>query len=266
VDGEIRVVVVDDEPLARAKLRAFLERARQVRVVAECAGVDDAVAALSTLRPHIVFLDIQMPDGTGFDVIQRVGPEHMPVVVFVTAYDEHALRAFEASAVDYLLKPFDEERFGRALDRAIRLSAEPGGPDAPGTAGRRAALADLAGPAQYPARLVVRVDGGYGFVRTAGIEWIEAADNYVVVHEGTNKVMVRRALARIMDELDPRTFLRVHRSAIVNVDRVRLVRVYSGTEYQLVLESGATILTGRVYRDQVRARLLQQGTLPDDER
>jgi two-component system LytT family response regulator len=256
---------VDDEPLARSKIRAFLERARNVRVVAECGTVDDAVAAIVTLSPNVVFLDVQMPGGSGFDVIDQVGHDRMPVTVFVTAYDEHALRAFEVHAVDYLLKPFDETRLLRALGRARRLALAVAGPNSATVERRAAAIGEYARAIQYPPRLVVRVDGGYGFVRTADIEWIEAADNYVLLHVRSDTVMVRRSLGKILAELNPKVFVRVHRSAIINVEKVRLVQVYSGTEYQLLLESGAKVLTGRLYREQVRATILQHSPASKEE-
>jgi two-component system LytT family response regulator len=264
MDGLIRVVIVDDEALARSKIRVFLERARNARVVAECGTVDEAVAAIVTLSPDVVFLDVQMQGGTGFDVIDQVGHGRMPVTVFVTAYDEHAVRAFEVHAVDYLLKPFDETRLLLALGRARRLVEVAGANPSAGEL-RAAATSEYTHAIQYPLRLVVRVDGGYGFVRTADIEWIEAADNYVVLHLQSGTVMVRRSLAKILAGLNPEVFVRVHRSAIINVEKVRLVQVYSGTEYQLVLDSGAKILTGRLYREQVRAAILQSSPVSKEE-
>jgi two-component system LytT family response regulator len=228
--------------------------------------VDEAVAAMAASRPQIVFLDVQLKGGTGFDVIQQIGIDDMPVVVFVTAYDEHALRAFEANAVDYLLKPFDEERFVRSLARAQRLAVHGGTTDPVLAERQKAVLADLGGLSNYPPRIVVRLDSGYGFVRTADIEWIEAADNYVILHTAGKKLMLRRPMAKVLNQLDPGMFVRIHRSAVVNVEKVRLVKVYSGVEYQVILESGAEILTGRSYRDQVRSRLLQQSPASHDER
>jgi two-component system LytT family response regulator len=260
----LRVLVVDDEPLARGKLSTFISRFGDVQLVAECATAADAVRVISEGDVDIVFLDVQMPDGTGFDVIERVGADRMPVTVFVTAYDAHALRAFEASAADYLLKPFDEDRFSNAMNRAqqlvmgrARIEGGTAGPEAEFARGTRLPAGG------YAERLVIRVGGGYGFVRTADIEWIEASNNYVTLHQGANKWLIRRSISSLEGELDPRKFLRVHRSAIVNVDKVRLVRIYSGVEYNLVLESGATVLTGRRYRERIRSGLLQQSGAAD---
>lgn len=235
-EAGIGVLVVDDEPLARGNIAVLLRGDPHIRWVAECGGGRQAVRDIRSLKPHLVFLDVQMPEFDGFQVLKALGSE-APVIVFVTAYDEHALRAFDAGALDYLLKPFDNTRFALALDRAKGRIA----PYAAGTGLKRAPLA-------------IKSAGRIAYVEHGEIDWIEAADYYVNVHVGAKSHLLRRTLSELEQELDSRLFCRVHRSAIVNLTRVRELRLGEG-EAELILASGAHLPLSRRYRKDVQARM-----------
>jgi two-component system LytT family response regulator len=247
----IRAAIVDDEPLARRRIRNLLMEAPDVEVVAECANGKDAIESLEESPPDLLFLDIQMPEIDGFDVLQAIGVGRVPVVIFVTAYDQFALRAFEAHALDYLLKPFDDERFGAAVQRAReRIRQQQGG-----DLDRRlqALLENVRGDHGYPRRLVVPSGHRSIFVRTEHIDWIEAERNYVRVHAGARAYLLRENLTRIASALDPATFCRIHRSTIVNIDRIQSVEPLFHGEYQVVLQDGTKLTSGRSYRRSVHA-------------
>ncbi len=245
----LRVLVVDDEPLARERLRTLLEAERDVDVVAECADGVEAVAAFREARPDVVFLDVQMPGMDGFDVLEALGPDELPAVVFVTAHDRYALKAFDVHAVDYLLKPFDRERFASALERA-RLDLRAA------DAGRRvlALVADLRRERRPRQRIVVKAAGRVFFLQPSEIDWMEAAGNYVRLHAGKNVHMVRDTMKGLEDRLDPDTFVRIHRSRIVNLDRVREIQPWFHGEYVIVLTTGEQLTTSR--RHSVRLQEL----------
>ncbi|HEX2190413.1 MAG TPA: LytTR family DNA-binding domain-containing protein [Longimicrobiaceae bacterium] len=253
----LRVLVVDDEPLARRGILARLRRAGGVEVVGECASGREAVDAIRGLAPDLVFLDVQMPGTDGFGVVEAVGPERVPEVVFVTAYDEHALRAFEAQALDYLLKPVDDERFARALERARRRVEE----RRHGALGRRvaAALAE-AGAAAPPSaperpaeRFLVRRGGRVQVVHADEIDWVEAAGDYVSLHAGGATHLLRETMAALEARLDPARFLRIHRSTIVNVERIRELHPHFNREYVVVLRDGTRLKLSRSYRGRLDA-------------
>jgi two-component system LytT family response regulator len=235
----LRAMVVDDEPLARDTVGLLLRRHPGVEVVAACNGVE-AVPLIERLSPDILFLDVQMPEVDGFDVLDAVGAEAVPAVVFVTAYDEYAVRAFEVHAVDYLLKPFDDARFARALARASeRVLA--GAPD-----GRLGALLRQRSP--YLQRLLVRKRDRVVVVAADDIDWIEAADYYASLHVGETTHLLRETLAELEQRLDPERFVRVHRSAMVNVARVREIHSLFHGDAALVLASGARVKLSRARR------------------
>lgn len=239
----MKAIVVDDERLARHKLARFLAGEPDIEVAAECASGPEALAALRRLRPDLLFLDVQMPGMSGLDVLRAAGPDAAGAIVFVTAHDEHALAAFEAAAVDYLLKPFDQPRFRRAVERARRFA----------DAGRVAALLErIAAPEP---RLAVRDADRTVFVPASAILWLEAADNYVVVHTGQGEHLIRDTLTRLEARLDPGRFVRAHRSAIVRLSAVAEVRTlfHGGEELRLV--DGTVVPVGRSCRDRVRAVL-----------
>jgi two-component system LytT family response regulator len=242
-DSPVRVLVVDDEPLARRGLRAHLAKRADVAVVGECASGGAAVEAIRALAPELVLLDVQMPGVDGFGVIDAVGPEAMPVVVFVTAFDAHALRAFEAQALDYVLKPIDPARLARAVDRAVRRVAE------------RRSAGGPAEPSAAPDRFLVRRGGRVVVVPVDDVDWIEADGDYARLHVGRERHLVRETMARLEATLDPRRFVRIHRSVIANVTRIAELRPHANREYVVVLRDGTRLKLSRSYRDRLDARL-----------
>jgi two-component system LytT family response regulator len=247
----IRAAIVDDEPLARQRIRDLLEDAEDIDVIAECANGEDAIESLEESRPDLLFLDIQMPEIDGFDVLRAIGVGLVPAVIFVTAYDQFALRAFEAQALDYLLKPFDDERFGTALDRARERIRQQQGSDLD----RRlqALLENVRGDQGYLRRLVVPSGHRNIFVRTEDLDWIEAERNYIRLHAGGRSYQLRENLSRIASALDPATFCRIHRSTIVNIDRIQSVESLFHGEYLVVLHDGTKLTSGRSYRRSLHA-------------
>jgi two-component system LytT family response regulator len=245
----LKVVVVDDEPIAREGLRALLAADRDVEVVAECGDGASAVETIRRTRPDIVFLDVQMPDVDGFDVLRALAGEPLPAVVFVTAYDKYALRAFDVHAVDYLLKPFHDERFAEALARAKARRGED-------MTGRIARLLDERKPKVM--RVLVKTSGRVLFLRADEIDWIEAADYYVKLHVAGKVHMLRESMAALEARLDPELFFRVHRSAIVNLERVRELQPYSRREHVLVLRDGTRLRLTRSRRERLAALLGQR--------
>ena len=253
----IRAVIVDDEPLARLRVRELLAGAQGVEVVAECANGEEAIESLEASPPDLLFLDIQMPEIDGFDVLQAIGVGRVPVVIFVTAYDQFALRAFEAHALDYLLKPFDDERFEAALQRARERIRQQQGGDLDRRL--RALLEEVRGDRGYLRRLVVPSGHRSVFIRTEQIDWIEAERNYIRLHVGGRAYLLRENLSRIASALDPATFCRIHRSTIVNVDRIQAVESLFRGEYLVVLHDGTKLTSGRSYRGNLHAVMGREG-------
>lgn len=250
----LRVLVVDDEPLARQRIRSLLEAAPEVEVVGEATDGEEAVERIVSLRPDAVFLDVQMPEMNGFDVVGAVGVEAMPVTVFVTAYDEYALRAFEAHALDYLMKPFHRSRFESTLRRvreqvAARRRREEG--DQP-VAGELRELLNELRPRNHVRRLVVRIGPRIVFVNAADVDWIDAEGNYARLHVGSHTYLLRETMARLEEQLDPEHFLRIHRSTIVNVERIQEVQPLFKGNYSVLLRDGTRLATTRGYRDRVQ--------------
>jgi len=248
-ETKIRVLIVDDEPLARKFIRRMLDEEDDVEVVGECGSGREAVAAVRAHAPDLLFLDVQMPEMDGFAALEALGLEHLPLVVFTTAYEQYAVRAFEAHALDYLLKPFDRARFARALSHAReRLRERQGG-------GERVQLAALLDhvkrrPAHLE-RLMVRADGRIIFLNVEDVDWIEADDKYVRLHVGRVSHMARQTLAAVEEQLDPERFLRIHRSAVVNVARIRELQPLFSGEYRVVLEGGTKLTLSRNYKDRL---------------
>jgi two-component system LytT family response regulator len=247
----IRAMIVDDEPLARRRIRGLLAEAEGVEIVAECANGREAIQAIEASPPDLLFLDIQMPEVDGFDVLRAIGAGQVPVVIFVTAYDQFALRAFEAHALDYLLKPFDDERFEAALRRARERIRQQQGGDLDHRL--RALLQEVRGDGGYLRRLVVPTGNRSVFVRTEEIDWIEAERNYIRLHVSGKAHLLRENLGRMESALDPATFCRIHRSTIVNVDRIQAVESLFGGEYLVVLHDGTRLTSGRSYRRNLHA-------------
>jgi two-component system LytT family response regulator len=230
----IRTMIVDDEPLARTSLLALLSHDTETELVSECGSGTEAVTAIRRLRPELVFLDVQMPGCDGFDVLEQLGAAVPKVVIFVTAYDRYALKAFEAGALDYLLKPFDDARFNRALERAKAM---------------------VRGRIGQPRHLIVKSAGRVVIVKTDEIDWIEAADYYACLHVNQKTHLLRRSLAELEEELDPAAFCRIHRSAIVNLNRVKEMKLDANGDYEVFLRDGTRLRLSRSYREQLQSRL-----------
>jgi two-component system, LytTR family, response regulator len=256
----LRVLIADDEPLNRLGIRRALEAMPGVAVAGECGAVSDVVASIERDPPDLVVLDVQMPGGTGLDVVRTLGPSRMPPVIFVTAFDAYAVEAFEVNAVDYVLKPFDPERLQAAVERA-RARLEGHGTQALAERLQALLAAHDAPPAvaerREPAvdRLVVRSAERFDLVPVDSIDWIEAADNNVRLHCGRASHVLGETLTSLERRLDPRRFLRIHRSRMVNRSRVVAVHVLLGGTYELELRDGTRVSSGRNYRDTVQKLL-----------
>jgi two-component system LytT family response regulator len=253
----IRVLVVDDEPLARSGMITLLGRDTEVSVVGEASDGAEAVQAIARLTPDLVLLDVQMPEADGFEVIRAVGPDKMPAVVFVTAYDQFALKAFEVNAIDYLLKPFDDERFGAAMERAKRALRQEK-VDLDDLSRRLAGLLEAAtGPGRFLTRLIVKDAGRAIFLTVDELDWIEAADYCVKLHIRGKSYLVRQSLQSLETRLDPERFFRIHRSALVNLDRVKEIQALFRGEHAVILQDGAKLKLSR-NRREVLEQLLGQ--------
>lgn len=261
---KIRTLIVDDEPLARRNLRLLLEKDPRIEVVDECRNGREAVKAINTLSPDLIFLDIQMPEMDGFDVLARVGPEHIHGIIFVTAFDQYALKAFDVHALDYLLKPFDDERFAHALERAksqieareinrlskrlLALLEE-----------RESERSDTSAKKNYLSRLMVKVSGRMVLLKIDEIDFIEADGNYAKLHVGRKSHLLREKMNDLEVQLDPAKFVRIHRSVIVNLDRIKELHPHFNGDYIVVLEDGRQLRMSRSRREQLEARLISRG-------
>ena len=240
---KIRALLVDDEPLARSNLRFLLRQDPDIESIAEAGSGAEAVAMIRSTRPDLVFLDVQMPECGGFEVLEILKADGvLPVIVFVTAYDEYALRAFDAGALDYLLKPLDDSRFALALQRAKERLAAREAAAAPDTA-----------------RLIVRSVGHELYIRITDIDWVEAADYYACLHVGLKSHLLRRSMAELERDLDPNIFCRIHRSTIINLRRVRALQVDDAGEYEAILESGQKLRVSRRFRKDLQSRMREFG-------
>ena len=250
---KIRTLVVDDEPMARERILSLLQQEGDVEVIGQCSDGVQAVSVIQQQSPDLVFLDVQMPGCDGFGVIQNIGADRMPTVVFVTAYDEYALRAFEVHALDYLLKPFGKDRFQETLKHA-RESLER---RRAGDLGRRllALVHDLKPEQQRLDRLVVKSGGRVFFLRTDEIDWIEAAGNYVRLHLGEESHLFRETMNGMESRLDSRRFVRIHRSRIVNTERIKELQPWFNGEYVVILRNGTRLTLSRGYREKLQEQL-----------
>jgi two-component system LytT family response regulator len=249
----IRTLIVDDEPLARERIRTLLEAEPDIEVIGECREGREAVDVILRDKPDLVFLDVQIPELDGFEVVKRLGNGRIPVIVFVTAYDQYALQAFEVHAVDYLLKPFDAERFGKALARARKaIHVEHGN----GFSEKLLALIqDLRAPQGYMERLVVKTSGRLFFLRTDEIDWIESSGNYVCLHTGAESHLLRETMSALEEKLDPARFIRIHRTAIVKIDQIKELHPLFHGEYEVVLRDQTRLTLSRGYRDRLQGLL-----------
>jgi len=248
-EAKIRVLIVDDESLARKFIRRMLKDDQEVEIVGECGNGKDAVTQIRRQDPDLVFLDVQMPEMDGFSVLEAVGVDRLPEIVFTTAYEQYAIRAFELHALDYLLKPFDRARFKDALSHAKERFHYRQLDD--GRAQIGALLENVKRRSQYLDRLIVKAAGRIRFVKTDDISWIEADDKYVHLHTGKSAQMVRQTLGAMETQLDPVKFLRIHRSAIVNIERIQELQPMFGGEHVVVMEDGTKLTLSRKYRDKL---------------
>jgi two-component system LytT family response regulator len=251
----IRVLVVDDEPLAREKIRGMVAADPELRVVAECSNGAEAIEAVRSMRPDLILLDVQMPEVGGFCVLETLKDEQLPPVIFITAYDHYAVRAFEFHALDYLLKPFDRERFQAAIERAKRQIRRDSS-DGSGIDARILALLEqMHGQPRYSERLVVKTGGRVFFLNTDEIDWIEAEGNYVSIHTGKKAYLLRETISSFESQLDPKEFVRIHRSSIVRLDRIKELQPWSHGEYHVILADGTRLTLSRSYREKLQAAL-----------
>ncbi len=250
----IKTLIVDDEPLAREKLRGFLEKESDIEVLGECRDGREALETIDAEKPDLVFLDVQMPEMDGFEVLENLEPDALPTVIFVTAYDQYALKAFDVHAVDYLLKPFDRERFSEALGRARAEHERRQAGDV-----KRQLLALLqeveSRRDKYPARLVIKSSGRVVFLKVDEIDWVDAAGNYVRIHAADDSHMLRETMGRLEARLDPEKFLRIHRSTIVNIECIRELQQQFHGDYLVVLKNGQRLTLSRSYRDRIQELL-----------
>lgn len=246
---KINTLIVDDEPLARDRVKRFLRDEHDINIIGECGNGREAVAAIKDKKPDLVFLDIQMPEKNGFEVVKSLDDKSMPSVIFVTAYDQYALQAFDVHALDYLLKPFNRERLHKAVSHA-RDQIET---KRMGNLDERLAslIADLRGEKKYLERLVVKSVGRVFFLKVDEIDWIEAAGNYVKLHAGREAHMIRETMNGIEAKLDPDKFLRIHRSTVVHIDRIKELHPMFSGDYAVILRNGTELALSRNYRERL---------------
>jgi two-component system LytT family response regulator len=247
---KIRTLIVDDEPLAREGIRMLVERDAEIDVIGECTNGQQAISAITEKMPELLFLDIQMPEISGFEVLEAIGAQTLPCVIFVTAYDKYALRAFEVHALDYLLKPFTGERFQSALERAKAQIKSRGGEQL--NQKLVSLLEDIRKDKTYLERLVVKSAGRIFFLNVEEIDWIEAAENYVRLHTGRESHLIHGTMNKLASRLDPARFLRIHRSTIINVKRIKELQPMFHGEYVVTLRDGTQLNSGRSYRQKLQ--------------
>ena len=254
---KIRAIIVDDEPLARKTIRLLLAQDGDVEIVGECRNGGEAISQIRTKDPDLVYLDVQMPGKTGFDVLRALDHATMPVIVFVTAYDQYALRAFEEEALDYLLKPFDDARFYRTLKRAKKMLRHE---DADEQARRISSLlgekaqSAKSPKSRYVSRILVKSSGRVFFLKTDDIDWVDAADYYAEFHVGKKSHLLRESMKSLETKLDPSKFYRIHRSTIVNLDRVKELQPRRGGESLVLLHDGTSLTLSRNRRREFERR------------
>lgn len=246
---KIRTLIVDDEPIARDRVRRMLREETDIEIVGECGNGAEAVAFINENAPDLIFLDIQMPEMNGFETMRSITAEKVPAIIFVTAYDRYALQAFDVHALDYLLKPFNQERFRRAVARAreqIEKSQN-------GKIDERLAslIADLKGGKKHLERLVIKSVGRVFFLRTDEVDWIEAAGNYAKLHVGRESHLIRETMNGLESKLNPDKFLRIHRSTLVNIDCIKELHPLFSGDYTVMLKNGVELTLSRNYRDRL---------------
>jgi two-component system, LytTR family, response regulator len=250
---KIRTLIVDDEELARDRIQILLEQQPDVEIVGVCSDGVSALETIEKMRPDLVFLDVQMPGLNGFEVVENLNPEHAPAIVFVTAHDGHAIRAFEIHALDFLLKPFDQTRFEKALDRARGKVKSSKSTTTTLDSHLVSLLEELREERKYPERLIVKSSGRVFFVRTEEIDWVEASGNYVKIHTKNEAHLLRESMKNMEAKLDPKIFVRIHRSAIVNIDRIKELEPWFHGEYIVIMRDGTRLTASRVFSDRLSA-------------
>jgi two-component system, LytTR family, response regulator len=250
----IRACIVDDEAIACRKLQRMLKEDQEIEIVGICHNGADAVEALENLAPELIFLDIQMPEMDGFQVLKNAKSDQLPQVIFVTAYDSYAIQAFEVHALDYLLKPYDRKRLQRAVERAKRQIQQQQRSNS-NTNQLRTLLAELASPQRFRERLIVKDRGVVTFVKAEEIDWIEAQGKYEVVHAGNQTHLIREGMAKLEAELNPRKFVRIHKSTIVNLDRIEKLEPLFHADFRVFLKNGTSLTISRRYRQKMEAAL-----------
>jgi len=253
----LQAIIVDDEQLARSRIRLLLEGEPDIELVAECGDGPSAVEAIREKTPDLLFLDVQMPEMDGFEVLKSIPEGQRPAVIFVTAYDQYALRAFDAYALDYLLKPFNRARFRKAVQRARLQIARQSRDELDQRVA--ALLREVRAESKYLERLVIRSAGRVVFLRTDDVEWFEGCANYVRLHVGKESHLMREKIGTLESRLDPKKFVRIHRSSIVRVDRIKELRSSGDGEQVVVLHDGSRLSLSRSYRERFQQTLRTQG-------
>ena len=251
--SKIRALIVNDEPLARRRIKSLLAHDQSVEVIGECSDGYKAVTSISELNPDLVFLDVQMPAMDGFEVIKTISAEQMPTVIFVTAYDQYALKAFEVNALDYLLKPFDRRRFQKTLERAKAMIR--GLKNGNVNNQLLSLLDDLRREQNIPDRFIIKSGGRVVFLRVEEIDWMSTVGNYVRLQVGRDSHLMRETMTGMESKLDPVSFMRIHRSTIVNLDRVKEVQPWAKGEYVVIMRDGTRLIMSRRYRERLNERL-----------
>jgi two-component system, LytTR family, response regulator len=250
---KIKTLIADDEPLARSRIRELLAQDEEISLIGECADGDDAAIEIFRLKPDLVFLDVQMPERDGFEVLSAVGAENIPVVIFVTAFDRYALQAFEVYALDYLLKPFDDARFFNTLERAKKHLRKA---EQPGSNGEQrdliSALIERVRPTEgFLEKVLVKSRDRLTFLRTGEIDWVSSEGNYVCLHVRKSSYLLRETISNFENQLDPGTFLRINRSTIINIDRVRELHQMFHGDYRVILDDDVEFTLSRRFRDRL---------------
>ena len=246
----LKILIVDDEPLARKKIRYFLKKEENIEIVTDARNGIEAVKLIKEELPDIIFLDVQMPELDGFGVIERIGVDKMPRVIFVTAFDEYALQAFEVNAVDYLLKPFTRKRFKKSLNKAIE-NINIKKPEV-SNSNLNFLIKDIRNREKYTDRIIIKSTDGYLFLKIEEIDWIESAGNYLTIHSGNEKYILRSTMNNFELKLDEKRFLRIHRRTIVNIDLIKGIRYCYNGKYMVLLKNGIELSLGQKYNDKFK--------------
>lgn len=248
----VRAVIIDDEPLAREKIKLFSQKEPDLKIVASCENGSKALEAIVTHSPDLLFLDIQMPEMTGFQLLEKIPKQSLPGIIFITAYDEFALRAFEFHALDYLLKPFDKNRFHNAVEHAKKILSNKGERET-ATEQISVLLNSLKKTSPTIERLIVKTHGRILFLRISEVDWIESAGNYVKLHINAETHLLRETMNHLEERLDKTAFVRIHRSAIVNIERIKEMQPWFNGEYKIVLKNLTELILSKTYRESFLA-------------